>query len=549
MPRARGGPLAVALFAAVLIAGALLRAQVVRSIPEFFGPGDPAIYFGMARGVLHHGVARVDFIHHFLARPKTISHIEDYYEPAYAYLPALAMAIGGESHAAALWSSFAMGVACIVLVWLLARRDGPWTALIAAAIVAFEPWSIYYSGVLMKEAVVSVLVLAYLWCLRRGVTFERPHWQAGALAGLATVAAGLFQYELIPILGLTSIVVLAIHRPRALIGYLASSGLALMLLAGIMWLASGVLISAKYAFVLGRVPGDPDQLPSAAAAGGRTLWPFSYLGRSVLTLWYPTLLLLGVLGAFSPRFERVDRTLLLTYLATHLYLHAIPQDLWARDFIVLTAVLARPAALALLAPREWWASRGRAIAVWALLFLLWVAGAIGRFVIPPGAAWGFWAHVGLYAVLSIPAGVAVWAIMRSRLRMGCARLTPIVAALAVAADLVTSLPYGRILLNAEFPTYEIERARRERVCHWMASTVARGPVLAQIPEEVEWYSGFPSVVMPEVFHPGGITRLAARYQIRYLLDQPGSIPDSVLATLPVRMVGERESWRLYEFTR
>jgi len=56
------------------------------------------------------------------------------------------------------------------------------------------------------------------------------------------------------------------------------------------------------------------------------------------------------------------------------------------------------------------------------------------------------------------------------------------------------------------------------------------------------------VVMPEVFHPGAVRRLVARYHIRYLLDQPGSIPDSVVASLPLRKVGEKEDWGLYEFT-
>jgi hypothetical protein len=548
----RRGPLALWLFAAVLLVAALLRAQVVRSIPEFFGPGDPAIYFGMARGVLHHGVARVDFIHHFLSRPRTIAHVEDYYEPAYAYLPALAMLLGGERHSAALWSSFALGVIGVWLVWKLARRDGAWPALLAGAIVAFEPWSIYYSGVLMKEAAVSVVVLAFLECLRRGVTSGRASVQTGFALGLATIAAGLFQYELIPILGITSIVTLARHRPASLIAYLASSGTALAALAGVTWLESGVLISAKYAFVLGHVPGDPDQVASAAAAGGRTLWPFPYLGRSVLTMWYPTLLLLAVLGAFSPRTDRVERTLLLTFLASHLYLHAIPQDLWSRDFIVLTAVLARPAALALWAPREWWLAGGRTAPLWALLFFLWAAGAIGRWVIPAlahGATWGFWAHVGLYVVLSIPAFLAAWGVARSRFAPAWARLTPIVVGLALAADFEVSLPYQRIFVNAEFPTNEIERARRERVCHWMAGVVPRAPVIARNPEEVEWYSGFPAVQVPEVFHPGGVGRLVARYGIRYLLDERGSIPDSVIASLPVQKIGEREGCRLYALAR
>ena len=73
--------------------------------------------------------------------------------------------------------------------------------------------------------------------------------------------------------------------------------------------------------------------------------------------------------------------------------------------------------------------------------------------------------------------------------------------------------------------------------------------MARHPEEVECYSGFPAVVMPEVFHPGGVQRVEQRYRIRYLLAEPGSIPDSVVAALPLREIGRDENCRLFEFTR
>ena len=79
------GAIGIAEIAALvlLIAGAIVtRARVVEEIPNLLGPGDPGIYFQMGRGVLHHGVPRVDFIHHFLVPRAAIAHIEDYYEPA-----------------------------------------------------------------------------------------------------------------------------------------------------------------------------------------------------------------------------------------------------------------------------------------------------------------------------------------------------------------------------------------------------------------------------------------------------------------------------------
>jgi hypothetical protein len=79
----------------------------------------------------------------------------------------------------------------------------------------------------------------------------------------------------------------------------------------------------------------------------------------------------------------------------------------------------------------------------------------------------------------------------------------------------------------------------------MRETVPRGPVLALHPEEVAYYSGFPAVVMPDTFHPGSVARVAARYGLRYLLVEPGTMPDSVVRTLPTQLLGEREGCRLY----
>ena len=81
----------------------------------------------------------------------------------------------------------------------------------------------------------------------------------------------------------------------------------------------------------------------------------------------------------------------------------------------------------------------------------------------------------------------------------------------------------------------------------MRETVSSAPVLALHPEEVAYYSGFPAVVIPDAFHPGSVQRLAARYRLRYLLVEPGAMPDSVARTLPIRLIGERESCRLYAF--
>ncbi|HEY2954820.1 MAG TPA: glycosyltransferase family 39 protein [Candidatus Eisenbacteria bacterium] len=544
-------PLHGVLLAAVLLAGAALREHVVQSIPGFFGPSDPAIYFGMGRGVLRDGIPRQDFIHHFLSRPRTIAHVEDYYEPLYAYPVALAMALGGGTPAAAAQSSVVFGVLAIVVVWALARRHGPIAALAAAAIVTFEPWAIYYSGVLMKEALVCVLAPGFLWFARREIEREAPAWSTGLRLALATVAAGLFQYEILPILGIAVAVTLGLRRRSALPAYaLAASALVAGLVAG-TWIATGVPLSAKFLYFLGHVPGDPE--PPTVVRGldlsVRSLLPLEFIARTLLLSWYPLVLFLGLAGLFAARTPAVERTLTLTFLGAYLYLHAIPVDLWNRDFIPLTFVLAPPAAAALTGG-AWRERRALAAGAWAMLFFLWGApstvaalGAWSRAV----RAWGMWPKLGLGAGLAL-AGLGLGlALARTRAGGWLQRVTPLLLATSLAAGYWEMLPYPSIWANSQYPDFEVERARRERVGHWMKETVAPGAVLAAKPEEIAYYSGFPAVVMPDTFHPGSVARLAARYRLRYLLVEPGAMPDSVLGTLPVRPLGEREGCRLFAF--
>jgi hypothetical protein len=539
------------LLATILLAAVGLRESVVQSIPSFFGAGDPAIYYGMGRGVLREGIPRQDFIHHYLSRPRTIAHVEDYYEPLFGYPVALAMALGGGTPAAAAQSSVFFGVLAVVLIWTLARRHGPRVALVATAIVAFEPWAIYYGGVLMKEALVNALVLAFLWLARREIEHEAPAWRAGLRLALATVATGLFQYELIPIIVATVVVTLALHRRGALAAYAVGIAMLLGALVVVTWLTMGVPLSAKFLYFLGRVPGDPE--PAAVVHGlnrsVRSLLPLEYIGRTVLLSWYPLVLFLGLVGVFRQGTAPLERTLTLAFLGAHLYLHAIPVDLWNRDFIVLTFVLARSGAMAL-TDEVWRERRGFSAAAWALLFFLWASPAMvnalaGR--IDAVRSWGLWPRVAVGLALALPLFALGIAVARTRAGGWLQRATPLALACSLAAGFWTQLPYPAIWANAQSPNFEIERARRERVSHWMREAVAPAPVLALHPEEVAYYSGFPAVVMPDAFHPGSVSRLTARYGLRYLLVEPGAMPDSVVRTLPVRLVGEREGCRLYAF--
>jgi hypothetical protein len=245
----------------------------------------------------------------------------------------------------------------------------------------------------------------------------------------------------------------------------------------------------------------------------------------------------------------VERTLLLTFAAVYLYLHAVPHDLWCRDFIPLTAVLAAPAALGLSRSGAWRSRSWLSPLAWALAVFLCVVPAVLRALythagatrqVPVMLIWSAAAPAALvFAVLRwLPAGR-----FRDRMR----RAGPFAAAFGVAMNFWLLLPYPAIYLNLQFPNYEIDRAHRERVGAWMRDSIPPGPVLTARPEEISIYSGFPAVALPGLVRQGTLERLVARYGVRYLLLEPGTLPDSVLRTLTLHPVGEKEGARLFAF--
>jgi hypothetical protein len=539
------------LLAATLAAGAALRAHVISSIPHFFGPGDPGIYYQMARGCLHHGVPRVDFLHLFLSLPPAITHLEDFYEPLFGYLLALPMALAGEQPRVAALVPLAFGVLTILLVWLFARRHGAGVAVTAAAIVAFEPWSIYYSGVIMKETAVAVAALLFLEALRRVLAGAGAPARAGARLGLVWMAAGLVQYELLPILGLTALIALAAHRRPAIPAFLATAGTLGLILLGVTWRTLGVPVSAKYLYFLGRDATTPEPAARAVtlAATVRRWLPGTYATWTVLTSWYPLLAVLAGLGLAGAR-ARTERTITAAFTLVFLWLHAVPGDLWNRDYIPLTAVLAVPAARALHAASGWRARPWAPALTGGCLGFLFLAPPLlplARRGVPALAGAGFWPPV----LAGLGVGLAVAGLLWIARPWLSARRLRFVLPAALAAGLALSywvqLPYPAIYQNAQFPDYEIVRARRERVCAWMKATVPAAPVMAKEPEEVALYSGFPAVPVPQGTPPGPIVRYAARYGVRYLLIEPGAMADSLVRALPADELGEREGVRLFRF--
>src|SRR5262245_44974203 len=112
----------VALLAAVIGSGLSLRLLALFALPDFFGPGDPATYYAMARSSLHQGAPRIGFVWQYGSLPSRVEHVEDYYEPAFGYLLAGSLAAFGERPFSARLLLALLGAALPLLVYAGARR-------------------------------------------------------------------------------------------------------------------------------------------------------------------------------------------------------------------------------------------------------------------------------------------------------------------------------------------------------------------------------------------------------------------------------------------
>jgi hypothetical protein len=544
--KTRGVLLALAI-TIVCVGGTVLRVQVQRAIPGFFGYGDPSLYYQMGRGTLHHGWPRLEFIHHVLKLPPAIVHAEDYYEPAFGALLAVAMAVGGESPTTATCVPLVCGIAALLIVAWTARRHGPAVAAAAVALVAFEPWSIYYSGILMKETTVTVVTLVFLEIVRRAV--ERPGggMRLGLALGAGVVGAGLVQYESIPILGVAVFVVLVAHRRDALAGYVAGAVAGTLLLAGVTWWTLGVPISAKYLWFVQNAGFGGG---AAASPGERLLraLPLQYVLTASLTGWYPLLAVLAWLGARG--LPRTERTLLLAFTLAHLWIHGMPRDLWPRDFIVLTAVLAVPAARAL-ARREAWSEHRSSVPLAGAAVGFCTVAPLLLAVVVSHAPWltraGLAGPLAFGAMLAAVFAIALLGVARTTAARALCVAMPVVVTLALAGTAWTLLPWPVIGRNPQFPDYEIVRARRERVGAWMRGSLPPGPVLTSNPAELSLYSGLPAVVMPWPRRADELSGLAVRYQVRWLMAEPGEVSDSLASAMHLKPFARREGCTIFGF--
>jgi 4-amino-4-deoxy-L-arabinose transferase-like glycosyltransferase len=551
----------LALIVAVIGAGALLRILALAALPDFFGPGDPATYWSMAVGVLRAGVPRIDFLWNFAGAPASISHVESYYEPAYAYLLATPLALFGARPVVARAVAAACGVLAIILTYAFARRHGVRVALVAATVVAIEPWSIYYSGVLMKETLVSVVVILALESLRRILAAGRPAVRTGASAAIVVLAAAAFQYELLPIFALATAIAVAALRRDALPAFVVVTAVVSGAAAIAAWTWMGVPLSAKFGFFLGQSLWTP-----AAGSGGTELparlWrflPIGYVLGALILKWYVPVAALAWIGSRTPGLARVEVVLPACFTICFLYFHGVPHDLWERDFIPLLPAVAPLVALATCRHQAWTGTLVKGTrAIGALprgaVALGLIAGAatgtaFARSCHVAGvfpARWMPWSLIGSTLLFAIPITLLLRHLSPLAETGRVRRLLPAAALGMVLAAFSQSLPWPAIFRNPQFPRYEEERAAREHACD-LLRTVPGGAVMSGSPAEVQLYSGRPAVLLPNPRHPGAIDEVRRRYGVRYLLAAPGELGPRTVAATEMRSVARRLGYELFEF--
>jgi 4-amino-4-deoxy-L-arabinose transferase-like glycosyltransferase len=161
--------------------------------------------------------------------------------PGYPAFLALCQAVGGDRALPARLAQAALGALCVPLAYALTRRalpDRPTAALVAAALVALDPWTIGLSSLLLSEAVFVPLLLLGLLGLATAWTPSGLSPRAAFLAGLAWGAAVLVKpsFALFPPLAAAAWIAGAGkgRRRGALLGA-AAMGLALCLVMAPWW--------------------------------------------------------------------------------------------------------------------------------------------------------------------------------------------------------------------------------------------------------------------------------------------------------------------------
>jgi 4-amino-4-deoxy-L-arabinose transferase-like glycosyltransferase len=189
-------------------------------------------------------------------------------EALFAYLVAGVFRVAGESTWALRATAAGIGVAGVLAIWLLGRRFGEGTALVAAAWAAGSLWLICISRDGMRNILVPVLgALAMLALIAWA---DRPTRSRALLAGIATALASLYTYQPLKLLPLLVILWLAWLRHADRERYLRlRNGLGWFLLALLVVAAPMLLVAlTDPAAYFGRALGVTLLAP---AAGGTNL--------------------------------------------------------------------------------------------------------------------------------------------------------------------------------------------------------------------------------------------------------------------------------------
>lgn len=515
------------LLGVLLVAAAIARIAVIARIPHFFGPGDPGIYYMMARGVLQTGLPLLDFVHHHLTVHEQFPFIADYYEAAFAYLLALVMLVGGQTVAAAKSLSLLAGVATIALVFACGRRFGADAALLAAALVAVEPWSIYYSGLIMKEALVSLLVLAFLWSFATELEREEVTARRWVTWGAGLVAVSMVQYELLPILGVACGAALLLRRREAAPPFAAAVLVGGGALTAVAWVTVGVPLSAKLYFFTGANYFNPLPPEAPPAAGLLRYLPLQYIAVSMIGNWYLPLLALAIAGGVAVWRRSLFPLVALCFGLSFLYFHGVAIDLYSRDFITLTVVLAPLFGIGMVHCAR---RRSRA---WTWLFWAIVAWAalVTAFA---GSSLALKAGV----LLALAALIAL-DLLRPRLRRGTA-----LALLAVSFGAIfhAQLPWSRIYENPQFPDYADRLARQRAVAEWLRDEGATGPIMAPVPGEVTLFTGLRAVRLPAEVIARQVGEALQRYEVSHLIVPEDQAPTELESALGLERLDHRHGF-------
>jgi 4-amino-4-deoxy-L-arabinose transferase-like glycosyltransferase len=205
---------------------------------------DTDIYWLLAKAIRRGGPYQVDQwgVPHFSLRT-----------PGYPLFLALCQTLFGERTLPARLAQAALGAACVVLVYRLVKSTWPewhppdaagWTpALIAAALVAVEPYTVLTSAFLLSEALFLPLLLLGLWALASAWTGDpnRIHLPSALGAGLAFGAAVLVKPSFALFPPLIGLAWLLVGRRRAAVLGTCALGLGVALAMAPWWVRNADL--------------------------------------------------------------------------------------------------------------------------------------------------------------------------------------------------------------------------------------------------------------------------------------------------------------------